>query len=255
MNYKSFIHQITSEKIIAKDDAEFYKLAAAKFVSLARAAILKKGKFAVALAGGSTPKELYRLLASDKFRALLDWTKIYFFFGDERNVSPKDAESNFRMADESLLQPLSIKAENIFRWQTELEDADKIAENYEKTIKDFFRLNEKEFPRFDLILLGMGDDGHTASLFPFTKALSEREKIAVANPVEKLNTTRLTVTFPAINAAENIMFLVGGEKKADVLRRVLLGETEREKYPAQNVRPLGGNLFWLLDEKSAQALD
>lgn len=255
MNYKSFIHQITSEKIIAKDDREFYKLAAAKFVSLARAAILKKGKFTVALAGGSTPKELYKLLAADKFRALLDWTKIYFFFGDERNVAPDDAASNFRTANESLLKPLNVKAENVFRWQTELEDAETIAGEYERTIRNFFDLTEKEFPRFDLILLGMGDDGHTASLFPFSEALDERDKIAVANRVEKLNTTRLTLTFPAINAAENIMFLVGGEKKAAVLRRVLTGETELEKYPSQRVRPANGNLFWLLDEKSARNLD
>lgn len=255
MNYKSFIHQLTSEKIIAKDDAEFYKLAAAKFISLARAAIKKSGKFSVALAGGSTPKELYKLLATEKFRALVDWTKIYFFFGDERNVSPDDAESNYRMANENLLEPLKIKAENIFRWQTESGNAEAIAEEYEKTIGNFFGLRENEFPRFDLILLGMGEDGHTVSLFPFTNALSEREKIAVANRVEKLNTTRLTLSFAAINNAENIMFLVGGEKKAEILREVLLGETEPEKYPSQSVKPASGNLFWVLDEKSARNLD
>ncbi len=252
MNYKSFIHQLTSEKIVASDAGELNKLAAAKFVSVARDAIKKKGKFSVALAGGSTPKGLYKLLSTDKFCSLVEWTKIYFFFGDERNVSPDDEESNFRMANENLLLPLKIGAENIFRWQTELKNAEAIAEKYEQTIKNFFDLRENEFPRFDLILLGMGEDGHTASLFPHTEALKEKNKIAVANTVEKLNTTRLTLSFPAINNAANIMFLVSGEKKAEVLRAVLQGETETEKYPSQNVKPVNGNLFWLLDRNAAQ---
>ncbi|MBA2620915.1 MAG: 6-phosphogluconolactonase [Acidobacteria bacterium] len=240
--------------MIASDAEELNKLAAAKFVSLARDAIKNKGRFSVALAGGSTPKGLYKLLATDKFCALLDWTKIYFFFGDERNVLPFDAESNFRMANENLLQPLKIGAGNIFRWQTELQNAETIAEKYEQTLKNFFNLRENEFPRFDLILLGMGEDGHTASLFPFTEALNEKNKIAVADRVEKLNTTRLTLSFPLINNAANIMFLVSGENKAEVLRAVLLGETEPEKYPSQNVKPKNGNLFWLLDEQAAQLL-
>ena len=254
LNYQTFIKDLTSEKIIARDADEAYKLGAAKFASLARAAILKSGRFTVALAGGSTPKGLYQLLASEKFRALVDWSRVYFFFGDERNVSPDDAESNFRMARESLLEPLKISAENIFRGRTELEDAEKIAEDYERTIKNFFDLRAGEFPRFDLILLGMGDDGHTASLFPFTNALSEREKIAAANAVEKLNATRLTLTFPAINNAANVMFLVVGEGKAEVLRAVLEGENEPLKYPSQNVKTRDGNLFWLLDEAAAENL-
>ena len=254
MNYKSFIRQLTSEKIIASDGEELNKLAAAKFVSVAREAILKRGKFTVALAGGSTPAGLYKLLATKKFRALVDWTKIYFFFGDERNVLPDDAESNFRTANENLLQPLKINAENIFRWQTEFKDAEKIAEKYQETIKGFFDLRASEFPRFDLVLLGMGDDGHTASLFPYTESLNEENKIAVANRVEKLNATRLTLTFPAINNAANVMFLVSGENKAEVLHAVLQGETENDKYPSQNVRPKNGSLFWLLDRKAAQNL-
>lgn len=246
---------MTSEKIIAADAEELNKLAAAKFVSLARDAITKKGKFTIALAGGSTPKGLYKLLATAKFRALLDWSKVYFFFGDERMVSSVADESNYRMANENLLQPLGIKPENVFRWQTELENAETIADEYEETIKKFFDLREKEFPRFDLILLGMGDDGHTASLFPFSPALDETNKIAVANRAEKLNATRLTLTFPAINNAANVAFLVGGEKKAEILQAVLLGEIEPEKYPSQNVRPINGNLFWLLDKESARNLD
>lgn len=233
---------------------ELNVFAAETFVEICRGAIERNDKFVVALAGGSTPKSLYRLLASEDFRGQIDWRKVFFFFGDERNVSPEDAESNFRTAHENLLQPLKIDAGNIFRWQTELGNAETIAEKYEETIKSFFDLRENEFPRFDLILLGIGDDGHTASLFPQTEALNETNKIAVANPVEKLNTTRLTLTFPAINNAANIVFLVGGENKAEVLRAVLHGETEPGKYPSQNVKPKNGSLFWLLDRKAAQNL-
>lgn len=255
MDYKSFIRQLTSEKIIASDTGELNKIAAAKFVSMAREAIKKRGEFAVALAGGSTPKGLYQLLATEKFRSLIDWTRIFFFFGDERNVLPDNEESNFKMANESLLKPLNISTENIFRWQTELENAEEIAKDYEKKIKEFFNLTENEFPRFDLVLLGMGDDGHTASLFPFTEALNEQNKIAVLNRVEKLDSTRLTLTFPTINNAANVIFLIGGEKKAVVLRSVLTGEIQPENLPAQNVKPRNGSLFWILDQKAAQNLE
>lgn len=246
---------MTSEKIIANDADELNKLAAAKFVFIAREAIKKKGRFSVALAGGWTPKGLYRLLATEKFRALIDWTKVFFFFGDERSVLPDDAESNFRMANESLLKPLGIGAENVFRWLTELGNADEIAADYERKIKEFFDLRAGEFPRFDLILLGMGDDGHTASLFPETAALNETAKIAVANPVEKLDTTRLTLTLPSINSAANTMFLIGGAKKAAILRDVLTGEIQPEKLPSQSVRPRGGNLYFLLDRDAARNLE
>lgn len=255
LDYKSFIRNLTSEKIIASDAEELNKLAAAKFVSVAREAIKKRGKISVALAGGSTPKGLYQLLATDKFRSLIDWARIFFFFGDERNVLPDDAESNFKMANESLLKPLDIPAENIFRWQTEIGDAEEIAKDYEKKIKGFFNLTENEFPRFDLVLLGMGEDGHTASLFPETEALNETSKIAVANRVEKLDTIRLTLTFPAINNAANVIFLIGGEKKADILRSVLTGEMQPEKLPSQIVKPRNGNLFWILDRNAAQNLE
>jgi len=254
LDYKSFIQQLTSEKIIAKDADELNKLAAAKFISIAREAIKKRGKFTFALSGGSTPKSLYRLLTGDKFRSLLDWTKVFFFFGDERDVLPDDAESNFRMANESILEPLEIGENQIFRWQTEANNARETAESYERKIKEFFNLSENEFPRFDLILLGMGDDGHTASLFPHTEALRETSKIAVSNKVGKLNTTRLTLTFPVINRAANIMFLVAGESKSAVLRAVLQGEFMPDEFPSQSVKPVAGNIFWMLDEKAARLI-
>jgi 6-phosphogluconolactonase len=234
---------------------ELNNFAAEKFVEIANEAIEKQGQFAVALAGGSTPKSLYKLLASDEFRNKIDWSRTFFFFGDERNVLPDDAESNFRMANENLFEPLKINDQNIFRWQTELENAEIIAENYENSIKDFFKLAENDFPEFDLILLGMGADGHTASLFPNTEALSNAENIAVANKVEKLDTTRLTLTLPTINNAANIIFLVAGEDKAEALREVLEGESAPEKYPSQNIKPTNGELFWLLDKNVAKSLN
>ncbi|MBA3632086.1 MAG: 6-phosphogluconolactonase [Acidobacteria bacterium] len=230
------------------------QIAAEKFITIGNRAIEQNGRFAVALAGGSTPKLLYRLLTTTQFKNKIDWTKVFFFLGDERNVSPENQESNFRTANENLFKPLQIPAENIFRWQTELTNAEKIAENYAQTIKNFFDLTENEFPRFDLILLGMGDDGHTASLFPFTTALSETEKIAVSNRVEKLDTTRLTFTFPTINNSLNIIFLIGGASKAETLQQVLEGEFQPEKFPSQAVKPRSGNLFWLVDEQAAQLL-
>jgi len=232
---------------------ELNNFAAQKFVEIANGAIEKRGQFKVALAGGSTPKSLYRLLSSENFRDKIDWTKVYFFFGDERNVLPDDEESNFKMANENLFKPLKTKGANIFRWQSELEDAEKIVADYAEKINGFFKSRQNP-PRFDLILLGMGADGHTASLFPFTEALSETDKIAVANYVEKLQTTRLTLTFPVINNAKNVIFLVAGEEKAETLKAVLEGEFEPQKLPSQNVRPKDGNLFWLIDKNVAKLL-
>jgi 6-phosphogluconolactonase len=260
--------------------AELNNFAAEKFVETAHEAIEKRGRFNVALAGGSTPKALYRLLSSDSFKGKVDWRGVFFFFGDERNVLPDDPESNFRMAEENLFKPLAINDQNIFRWRTELKNAEKIANDYEETLKSFFFMENPpataggtdlktppataddtdhtvetyKLPRFDLILLGMGADGHTASLFPFTEALRETEKLAVANPLEKLDTTRLTLTFPVINNARHVIFLVAGAEKAETLKAVLEGQPEPRKLPSQNINPKNGNLLWLLDEKAAALL-
>jgi 6-phosphogluconolactonase len=239
---------------------ELNNFAAEKFVEIAAGAIEERGDFTVALAGGSTPKALYQLLASDKFENEIDWSKVFFFFGDERNVPPDDAESNFRMANENLFRSLKISEKNIFRWLTEEKSVVAAADDYESRIRDFFGkkgllIDESDTePSFDLILLGMGADGHTASLFPFTEALSETAKFAVANPVEKLKTTRLTLTFPVINNARNIIFLVAGAEKAETARAVLEGDFQPHKFPSQNVRPRDGAMWWLLDEKAASNL-
>lgn len=235
---------------------ELNDFAAEKFVEIANEAInSKRGSFAVVLAGGSTPKSLYKLLASKKFKDQIDWSKVFFFFGDERNVLPDSDESNFNMVNENLFEHLPIIHFQVFRWNTELNNVELIANDYNAPIKTFFGLDEnKGVADFDLILLGMGADGHTASLFPFTEALRETENFAVANYVEKLNDWRFTLTFPLINNARNVIFLVAGEDKAETLREVLEGEFEPERLPSQNVKPENGNLFWLLDENVAKLL-
>lgn len=230
---------------------ELTEFAAEKFIALAKAAISKRGRFAVALSGGSTPKALYGLLASERFKNEIYWKKVCFFFGDERNVLPDEEESNFLMANESLFLPLNISSDKIYRWHTEIEPPEHIAADYAEHAEAFF----EGFPTFDLILLGMGDDGHTASLFPYTEALHETEKIACANFVEKFNTNRLTLTFPVINRAANIMFLIKGADKSEVLQTVLEGDFQPEKFPAQMVKPENGELLWLIDETAAAHLD
>lgn len=228
--------------------------AAEKFVEIAVQSIKERGYFTVALAGGSTPKSLFQLLTTEKFVNQIDRAKVFFFFGDERNVLPDNEESNFKMASRTLLEPLGITENRTFRWQTELKDTEKIAADYEEKIKEFFNLSKNEFPRFDLVLLGMGADGHTASIFPHTKALDETERLAVANRVEKLETTRLTMTFPVINNAANVMFLVSGAEKAPALREVLKGDYQPDKFPAQKVKLNNGNLLWLADNQAARLL-
>lgn len=233
---------------------EISAFAANKFIEIGNEKIKENGRFTVALAGGSTPKSLYELLTTNEFRNKIDWEKVYFFFGDERDVSPMSEMSNFRMANEIMLKNLDVPQTNIFRWHTEIINAPEVAESYERSIKKFFALANGEFPRFDLILLGMGDDGHTASLFPFTDALNETTKIVVANYVEKLDSKRLTFTYPTINNAKNIIFLVGGANKADALREILEGVENTDKFPSQNVNPENGKLIWLVDKKATQNL-
>lgn len=247
---------------IFPDVESLNNFAAEKFVEIANDAIEKSGVFTVALAGGSTPKSLYQLLASEKFKDKIDWEKVYFFFGDERHVPPDDPNSNFRMAYENLFAPLKISDDHIYRWKSEWENAEWLAFDYEHWIWEFFEQHGNlvelgdgwKLPAFDLILLGMGADGHTASLFPCSAALNEEEIIAVANWVEKLETFRLTMTFPLINNAANIIFLVAGEEKAETLREVLEGACDAEKFPAQKVKPNGGNLLWLVDSHAARLL-
>jgi 6-phosphogluconolactonase len=234
---------------ILKTAPELFDAAAADFAALAGQAVRASGRFAVALSGGSTPKTLYSLLAT---KPGIPWDKICFFWGDERHVPPNDPESNYRMANEALLSKIPARPENIFRIQAEEKDAATAALQYEQALKDFFHLSAGQFPRFDLILLGTGPDGHTASLFPDTTALTETHRLVVANWVPKFKTHRITFTYPVLNAAACVTFLAEGPGKAAIVHEIL--ENSTADLPAQRVRPTNGKLIWMLDEPAASAL-
>jgi 6-phosphogluconolactonase len=211
--------------------------------------------YTIALSGGSTPRRLYALLASDaKLRKQIPWDRIHFFWGDERHVPPGHPESNYRMAYETILSKAPIPLKNIHRIHAEDADAGRAAAGCELEIRQFFKIEAGQIPSFDCVLLGMGPDGHTASLFPGTSALEETNRLMVANWVEKFQSYRITMTLPVINNAERIIFLVGGEEKADILKAVLEGDIESKRYPAQLIQPTDGVLFWFLDQSAAGRL-
>ncbi len=236
---------------VFEDPQSLFQGAAEEFTSQTTAAVRSHGRFTVALSGGSTPRSLYTLLAT---KASLPWDKVYFFFGDERHVPPDNPESNYRMARESLLSKVPIPPENIFRVPAENPDANKAAEAYEQTLRKFFDPASGSFPRFDMILLGMGPDGHTASLFPGTTALQEKSRWVVSNWVEKFKTDRLTLTLPVLNNAAVVMFLVSGRDKAGVLKEVLEGNKPGELLPSKLIRPSNGELIWMVDGAAAAQL-
>jgi 6-phosphogluconolactonase len=232
---------------------DLFQAAAEEVITAATDAIAERGRFTIALSGGSTPRSLYTLIAANA-NSSLPWEKIFFFWGDERHVPPTDTESNYRMAEETILSKVPVPPANIFRVPTENPDASAAAEAYEQTLRKFFELAAGEFPRFDLILLGMGPDGHTASLFPETAALQEKSRLVVANWVEKLHAYRITLTLPVLNAARRVAFLVSGGDKASVLHEVLEGDAPGEKYPSKLIRPSDGKLIWFLDRAAASEL-
>ncbi|MBV9452692.1 MAG: 6-phosphogluconolactonase [Rubrobacter sp.] len=215
------------------------------FAQEAKRSIRENGCFAVALAGGSTPKAFYELLAA-RYRNALDWIGIHVFFSDERTVPPDHKDSNYRMAYEALLSRVPVGS--VHRMRGEL-DPPEAAVLYEKELTAFFGGP----PGFDLVLLGVGEDGHTASLFPRTPALNVNDRWAVENPVQKLETIRLTLTVPTINMARQVTFLVAGEGKAEALKKVLEGDAPPRDYPAKLVRPAGGP-DWFVDRSAASLL-
>jgi len=229
---------------------DLFQAAADEVIRAATEAIAQRRRFTIALSGGSTPRNLYTLIAANA-SATVPWDKVFFFWGDERHVPPKDAESNYRMAEETILSKVPVPPANIFRILAENPDAAAAAEAYEQTLRQFFDPAPGEFPRFDLILLGMGPDGHAASLFPETAALREKSRLVVANWVEKLHTHRITLTLPVLNAARCVAFLVSGTDKAAVLHEVLEGNAPAEKYPSKLVRPTDGRLIWFVDKAAA----
>jgi len=211
------------------------------------------GAFRVALSGGHTPIALHQLLAHTPYRERVAWERIQFYWGDDRCVPPDDEQSNYRMARETLLDPLGIRAEQIHRMRGELPPAE-AAYQYEQELRATFNLGTGELPRFDFNLLGIGPDGHTASLFPHTAALDERERLVVANTVPQLQTTRITLTVPVFNYAATTVFLIAGADKADALVAVLRGPRNPDQYPAQLIAPTNGELLFLLDRAAAAKL-
>ena len=220
------------------------------FVAQAAAAITARGRFSVALSGGSSPKKLYELLASEAYRNQVPWAEVYFFFGDERDVPATDPQSNFLMAKIALLDPLSIPPAHVFGVNTALPPAE-AAQAYTEAIQDFF---SSQAPRLDLVLLGLGDNSHTASLFPHTAVLHVATASAEEVFVKELQAHRITLTAPLINQAHAVAFLVYGADKSAAVQSVINGARNVEEYPAQLITPTEGELHWFLDEAAAAKL-
>jgi 6-phosphogluconolactonase len=231
-------------------------LAAAElFASSVAAAVNARGIARVAISGGTTPKAMFGLLAdpAQPFASHVPWDKVDLYWVDERCVPPDDAESNYRMTREALLSKVPLPAGQIHRMEGELEP-EVAAARYEAAIRNGFKLEGAQTPTFDLVMLGMGDDGHTASLFPHTEALNDMTHIVVANHVPQKDTWRVTLTWPVINQGREVAFLIEGEKKAQVLQEVLQGPYQPETYPSQIIRPASGKLTLLLDTAAAAKL-
>lgn len=230
-----------------RDGDEFNRVAAGLFVQLAREAVNDRGRFFVALSGGSTPKPIFRLLTEEPLRDEVPWDRVEFFWGDERSVPPDHLDSNYRMACENFLDRLGVRGERIHRMAAEREDLDQAARDYQKEIAAAFGVSEDgPPPAFDLALLGMGTDGHTASLFPHTEALKPTDRWVVGNYVPKLESHRMTLTEAILNRARCVVFVVKGETKADVLREVLEGPVDPDRLPSQRIRPSAGRLIWIV---------
>lgn len=212
-------------------------------------AIARKGQFRVALSGGSTPKRTYQLLAHRASQ--IDWEHIHIFWGDERYVPADDPQSNFRMTAEALLDHVPIPATNVHRVRTELDSPETAARAYENDIRQSFGATS-DIPRFDLAFLGLGSNGHTASLFPHSLLLEEHDRIVAADFIGEAKMWRITMTAPLLNAALMVVFLVAGPDKAEIVREVISGPRNVQRLPAQLIQPKSGDLLWILDESAAK---
>lgn len=244
---------MSSQIQITPDETSFYKKAATYFMESAARAIRENNSFIVSLSGGSTPKRLYTLLSEDYYRHRVDWAHVHFFWGDERCVPPDHSESNFGMTKLALLSKIPIPPQNIHRIPGEMEPPRDAARAYQKDLKSFFKL-DYSIPQFDLILLGVGEDGHTASLFPATEALKEKERLVVANFVSRFNAYRITMTYPLLNYAKKIIFLCAGLSKAKILSEIHRKDRQGILYPAEQVKTSKGETIWLLDRSAASKL-
>jgi 6-phosphogluconolactonase len=219
------------------------------------AATHARGKARIAISGGNTPKRMFALLAdaTASYRAQIEWEKLELYWVDERCVAPDQPDSNYRMTREALLDKVPLSPEHIFRIQGEL-DPEEAASKYEAAIRGSFRLEGAEMPVFDLVALGMGPDGHTASLFPHTEGLHELMRIAIANHIVQKETWRVTLTSPVINRARDVFFLIEGADKVDALKQVFLGPRDPETYPSQLIRPASRRITLFLDAAAGAAL-
>jgi 6-phosphogluconolactonase len=239
--------------LVCADSGEVARMAARRFVDWAWQAIARDGKFQVALSGGATPLPMYRLLATQEFRTQIDWPRVHLFWGDERAVPPEHPDSNYGMARRELLLRVPIPAENIHRMRAEMSPIGSAAHQYESVLRQCLPVDDRGFPLFHLVLLGMGADGHIASLFPGAKLLRETTRWVSTPTNDQTGARRMTLTLPVIEAAERILFLVTGIEKATMLRLVLCGTADRQ-IPAQMVQPRHGQRIFLVDDAAARLL-
>ncbi len=244
---------MSESKIIVLDDAAgLYVRGAEEVAHIAGEAVCTHGEFTLCLSGGSTPAATYELLAT-RFLLSVDWKEVRFFWGDERCVPPDDPESNYGMANRTMLTRLTLRPDQIYRIRGE-EPPMQAARAYEDDLREHFGLAEGEFPRFSLVLMGLGNNSHTASLFPGSTAIYETERIAVAVEVDAPQRHRVSLTVPVFNNAAHVVFLVAGESKAQAVKNILQGPRDPERFPAQMIAPTEGELVWLLDKAAARLL-
>ena len=234
------------------DAGQLARAAAELFVNTAADSIKARGRFWVALSGGTTSRRLYKLLATSAFSSRVDWSRIKIFWGDERYVPADDPDSNYRMTAEALLQHVPIPFMNVYRVPTEIDPPEAAAATYEHEIRHCFRVFDS-VPQFDLIYLGLGTNGHTASLFPRSPALKETSRLVLADFVAEVSNWRITMSPSLLNRGRTVAFLITGQEKAGVLREVLLGPRDPARLPAQLIAP-DGALLWMADEASADML-
>lgn len=236
---------------IFESPEEVARASAQHFVKQCRESVDRSNGFTVALSGGSTPKRLYELLAdpAEPFRDQIAWNETHFFFTDERHVPPDHPDSNYRMVNEALFSRAPVPKQNVHRIRAENPSAQEAAEEYEVEMHRSFG---EAIPAFDLILLGLGEDGHTASLFPHSPALKETRRLVVAPWVEKFNAYRITLTLPVLNNGSSVVFLVTGPSKAEILREVIKTDKKPDLYPAQAVSPTSGEVSWFIDKAAAR---
>lgn len=246
---------LTIDYTVVDDSRALAELAAATFVAQVEKAVAARGVARVAISGGSTPKAAFELLADPArpWRARMPWSRIHLFWVDERCVPPDHADSNYRMTRAALLDRVPLDEAQIHRIEGELEP-EVAAARYESELRNVFRLEGAETPVFDVIALGMGPDGHTASIFPATEAIYEIARLVTANHVPQKDAWRITLTWPVINQARSVFFLIAGADKASVLKEVLLGPRDPDRLPSQLIRPAGGILALLLDRGAAAEL-